>query len=56
MATVATNRSVCQYVHMYTNAKTIKAFRAKNYTVIGALKTNRIIYPEGNRVSISEGV
>jgi|GEM_PF-2402586 len=38
----------------YTNAKTVSAFRAKNYTVIGTLKTNRIIYPDEKRIPISE--
>jgi len=38
----------------YTNSKTVNAFRAKNYVVIGALKTNRIIYIDGEPVPISE--
>jgi hypothetical protein len=37
----------------YTCKKLIDAFRAKGYHTIGALKTNRIIYPDGKRMSIS---
>jgi hypothetical protein len=53
---VADTESYALFDSWYTNAKTVNAFRAKNYTVIGALKTNRIIYPEGNRIPISEFV
>lgn len=38
----------------YTCPKLIDAFLAKGYHTIGALKTNRIIYPSGIRISISE--
>lgn len=38
----------------YTNAKIMDACAARGYHFIGALKTNRIIYPQGVRVSISE--
>jgi hypothetical protein len=36
----------------YTNAKIINAFAESGYYYIGALKTNRIIYPEGKRINI----
>ena len=36
----------------YTCKKVIDAFAAKNYHTIGALKTNRVIYPEGFEGSI----
>lgn len=51
---IAKRQSFALFDSWYTNAKTVNAFRAKNYIVIGALKTNRIIYPEGNRIPISE--
>jgi len=38
----------------YTNGKIIDASAARGYHFIGAMKTNRIIYPQGIRVSISE--
>ena len=38
----------------YTCPKLVDAFLAKGYHTIGALKTNRIIYPGGIRISISE--
>ena len=38
----------------YTCPKLIDAFSAKGYHTIGALKTNRIIYPQGIRITISE--
>ena len=51
---VAERESYALFDSWYTNAKTVNAFRAKNYIVIGALKTNRIIYYEGESVSITE--
>jgi hypothetical protein len=36
----------------YTNRKIINAFAESGYYYIGALKTNRIIYPQGNRINI----
>jgi len=51
---IAERKSFALFDSWYTNAKTVNAFRSKNYIVIGALKTNRIIYPEGNRIPISE--
>jgi len=51
---VANTETYALFDSWYTNTKTVNAFRAKNYTVIGALKTNRIIYPDGNRFPISE--
>jgi hypothetical protein len=38
----------------YTCPKLIDAFSQRGYHTIGALKTNRIIYPGGIRISISE--
>jgi hypothetical protein len=38
----------------YTCPKIIDAFAAKGYHTIGALKTNRIIYPNGIRIPIRE--
>ncbi len=38
----------------YTNAKIIDACAARGYQFIGAMKTNRIIYPQGIRIGISE--
>ena len=38
----------------YTCPKLTDAFSAKGYHTIGALKTNRIIYPQGIRISINE--
>jgi hypothetical protein len=38
----------------YTCPKLVDAFSGKGYHTIGALKTNRIIYPQGIRISISE--
>ncbi|MDR1532640.1 MAG: transposase [Clostridiales bacterium] len=37
----------------YTNRKIISAFAESGYYYIGALKTNRIIYPQGNRINIA---
>jgi hypothetical protein len=37
----------------YTCAAVIDAFAARGFHTIGALKTNRIIYPKGIRISIS---
>jgi hypothetical protein len=51
---VAERESYAMFDSWYTNSKTVNAFRAKNYVVIGALKTNRIIYPNGERISISD--
>jgi len=38
----------------YTNSTIVNACVGKNYHVIGALKTNRILYPEGKRSSIKD--
>ena len=38
----------------YTCRKVIDAFAAKGFHTIGGLKTNRIIYPQGIRISISD--
>jgi hypothetical protein len=38
----------------YTNAKIMDSSAARGYHFIGAMKTNRIIYPAGLRISISE--
>jgi hypothetical protein len=38
----------------YTNAKIIDSCAASGYHFIGAMKANRIIYPQGIRISISE--
>ena len=38
----------------YTCPKLVNAFSSKGYHTIGALKTNRIIYPQGINISISE--
>lgn len=38
----------------YTSPKLVNAFLAKGYHTIGALKTNRIIYPQGVRISIRD--
>jgi hypothetical protein len=37
----------------YTNAKIIEASAKRGYNFIGALKTNRIIYPKGIRIGIA---
>jgi hypothetical protein len=36
----------------YTNSKIIDAFAERGYYYIGAIKTNRIIYPKNERISI----
>ena len=51
---IAESESYALFDSWYTNTKIVNAFRAKNYVVIGALKTNRIIYYEGEPVSVSE--
>ena len=38
----------------YTSANVINGFTAKNYNVIGAIKTNRVIYPENMKISIAD--
>ena len=38
----------------YTNGKLIDACAARGYHFIGAMKTNRIIYPQGIHISIAE--
>lgn len=38
----------------FTCAKVINSFEKQGYYCIGALKTNRIIYPQGMRISISD--
>lgn len=38
----------------YTNEKIIDSCAVRGYHFIGAMKTNRIIYPQGIRISISE--
>ena len=38
----------------YTSTKIINGFTGKNYDVIGAIKSNRVIYPENRKVSISD--
>jgi len=38
----------------YTNGKIIDACAARGYHFIGAMKTNRIIYPQGIHISIAE--
>jgi hypothetical protein len=38
----------------YTNAKIMSSCMARGYQFIGAMKANRIIYPQGIRISISE--
>jgi hypothetical protein len=38
----------------YTNGKIIDTCAAKGYHFIGAMKTNRIIYPQGIHISIAE--
>lgn len=51
---VAETESYALFDSWYTNSKTVNAFRAKNYVVIGALKTNRTVYCDGEPVSIAE--
>jgi hypothetical protein len=38
----------------YTNSEIIQAFAVKGYQYIGAIKTNRVIYPDGVKFSIVE--
>jgi hypothetical protein len=38
----------------YTSTKIINGFTSKNYDVIGAIKSNRVIYPDNRKVSISD--
>ena len=38
----------------YTNASVWNACRAKKFHMIGAMKTNRILYPDGNRISAGD--
>lgn len=38
----------------FTCPKIINAFEARGYYCIGAMKTNRIIYPQGIRMNIQE--
>ena len=38
----------------YTSADIIQAFASKKYAAVGALKTNRILYPAGYRMPASE--
>jgi len=38
----------------YTSTDVINGFAKKNYNVIGAIKTNRIIYPDNKKVSIAD--
>jgi hypothetical protein len=38
----------------YTNSKVIDACASKGYYFIGAMKSNRIIYPQGIRISVNE--
>ena len=38
----------------YKSTKIINGFTAKNYGVIGAIKSNRIIYPDGKKISIGD--
>jgi hypothetical protein len=38
----------------YTSAKVINAFAVKGFYTIGALKTNRVIYPCGIKIKVSE--
>ena len=38
----------------YTSTKIINEFTGKNYHVIGAIKSNRVIYPDNKKVSISD--
>jgi hypothetical protein len=40
----------------YTSIDVINGFTGKNYDVIGAIKTNRVIYPDGKKISIAEYV
>ena len=38
----------------YTSAAVINGFTSKNYSVIGAIKTNRVIYPDSAKISIAD--
>jgi hypothetical protein len=38
----------------YTSTKIINGFTGKKYEVIGAIKSNRVIYPDNQKVSISD--
>ena len=40
----------------YTNAGILDACRKKNCHLIGAMKTNRILYPDGTRTSVAKRV
>jgi hypothetical protein len=40
----------------YTSIDVINGFTGKNYDVIGAIKTNRVIYPDNKKISIADHV
>lgn len=47
-------KSYALFDSWYTCPKVIEAFESRGYYCIGALKTNRIIYPSGVRISLRE--
>jgi hypothetical protein len=52
----ATQKSYALMDSWYTSTKIINGFTGRNYDVIGAIKTNRVIYPNDKKISIADHV
>jgi hypothetical protein len=51
---IAEQKSYALLDSWYTSTDIINGFTKKNYHVIGAIKTNRVIYPDNRKISIAD--